>query len=303
MKSVTPHDSRFKKKWAPWLGSTSMPGSVDSTIAAAPEICPQLTGIPSQGSELPHLPNVRRIVIDRPNCGLSGTPARTTELVYRSLRDLVPDVLDALDLERAHVVGSSLGGTIALYGALAAPERIDRIVLLGAPTAIEGLPLPATERLLLLPGMARLAARFVPGRGGQRKAFEGIGHAATIADGRIPDIYWDWNDRLLHDTGSWRDELASYGAFASWSMRYGPGATITQADLGRVASPTHIVWGAHESYGGRGAAELLAGAMPQATITFMPNAGHLPWLDDAAAVGAITEGFLLRPDPELSAAA
>ena len=91
-----------------------------------------LHGSPSSGTNfaplLPHLHGIRSIVIDRPNSGLSGTPARTTSIALRSLTHLVPDVLDALGLERAHVVGSSTGGTVALHGAITAPERVDRLV-------------------------------------------------------------------------------------------------------------------------------------------------------------------------------
>lgn len=266
-----------------------------------------LHGSPTSGAGfaplLPYLPDVRSIVIDRPNCGLSGSPARTSEAAHRSITRLVPDVLDALGLERAHVVASSLGGTIALHGAVSSPERIDRLVLLGAPAAVEGVPTPTLDRLLLFPGLARLASRFVPGRDAQRKAFVGIGHAATIEDGRIPDVYWDWNDRLLHDTGSWRDEFASYAAFSRWSMSYGPDIELTEAQLAGVTTPTQLVWGGRDNYGGREPAEHVATVMPHAQLLFKPDAGHLPWLDDPAAVGAAVQTFLLDRGSALAHAA
>ncbi len=266
-----------------------------------------LHGSPTSGAGfaplLPHLTGLRAIVVDRPNCGLSDTPARTSEHAHRGITRLVPDLLDALGLDQVHLVGSSLGGTVALHGAVSSPERIDRLVLLGAPAAVEGLPLPGLDRLMLLPGMARLAARFVPGRGGQRKAFEGIGHKAAVADGRIPDVYWDWNDRLLHETGSWRDEFASYAAFSRWSMSYGPDVEISIEALRGIAHATQLVWGGRDNYGGRGAAEHLATNMPEARLEFMPDAGHLPWIDDASAVGWMMDGFLRERGDELASAA
>ncbi len=48
---------RLWKKCEPWLGSTSMDGSVASTITRAPATWPHETGTPSHGSELPHRPN------------------------------------------------------------------------------------------------------------------------------------------------------------------------------------------------------------------------------------------------------
>ena len=48
MKYATSKLDRLWKKWEPWLSSTVISGNVASMIALAPQICPQLTGIPSQ---------------------------------------------------------------------------------------------------------------------------------------------------------------------------------------------------------------------------------------------------------------
>mgnify|MGYP001818012385 FL=1 len=244
-------------------------------------------------SLIPHLTGVHSFVIDRPGCGLSESPDWTRGMFQASLDGLVGSALDALGLPRASVLGSSFGGTFALRAARATPERIDRLVLLGGPTAIEGLPLPTIERLLLLPGAARLAARFVPGRDGQRKAVRDIGHAAAVDDGRIPDAYWDWSDQLLQDTGSWRDDIALYRYLSRWSMSYGPEVRITTDDLAAVPAPTLIVWGGYEPYGGREAADHVAQAMPDARVSFLPGAGHLPWIDEPEVVGSAVSDFLL----------
>jgi pimeloyl-ACP methyl ester carboxylesterase len=68
-------------------------------------------------------------------------------------------VLDALGLERAALVGLSMGGGLALRVALAAPDRVSRLVALD-PAGIGRIPLAALGRI---PGgalLARLAARF-----------------------------------------------------------------------------------------------------------------------------------------------
>jgi 4,5:9,10-diseco-3-hydroxy-5,9,17-trioxoandrosta-1(10),2-diene-4-oate hydrolase len=59
-------------------------------------------------------------------------------------------LLDALDIQRAHLVGNSLGGACALRLALEAPERIGRIVLMG-PGGIgisQSKPTDGLKRLL-----------------------------------------------------------------------------------------------------------------------------------------------------------
>jgi 2-hydroxymuconate-semialdehyde hydrolase len=42
------------------------------------------------------------------------------------------DLMDALKLEKAHIVGNSFGGALALSLAIKYPERVDRLVLMGA---------------------------------------------------------------------------------------------------------------------------------------------------------------------------
>lgn len=55
----------------------------------------------------------------------------------------VIDLLDALDIAKAHIVGNSFGGAIALATALRHPARVGKIVLMGAA----GLKWPVTEGL------------------------------------------------------------------------------------------------------------------------------------------------------------
>ena len=52
-------------------------------------------------------------------------------------------VLDALGIEKAHVVGNSFGGSIALSLAINHPERVDRLVLMGSV----GVPFEITPGL------------------------------------------------------------------------------------------------------------------------------------------------------------
>jgi pimeloyl-ACP methyl ester carboxylesterase len=81
-----------------------------------------------------------------------GTPGYTG-------RDLVDDaigVLDALAIERAHLVGMSMGAGIAQEAALAFPDRVASLTLIAASPAVHGGP----DRPRLPPPSAELAARF-----------------------------------------------------------------------------------------------------------------------------------------------
>ncbi|MDP3908689.1 alpha/beta fold hydrolase [Novosphingobium sp.] len=57
--------------------------------------------------------------------------------------DQIIALLDALELERVHVIGNSFGGSMALALAIARPERVERLVLMGSV----GVPFTLTDGL------------------------------------------------------------------------------------------------------------------------------------------------------------
>lgn len=65
-------------------------------------------------------------------------------------RQLV-SLLDALGIERASVVGHSLGGTVAIFFAANYPDRVDRVVLAGSAISI-----PWWFPVLMVPGPGEL---------------------------------------------------------------------------------------------------------------------------------------------------
>src|SRR5207253_620362 len=72
-----------------------------------------------------------------------------------TLRDLVADaigLLDAFGLARAHVVGRSMGGGIAMLAALDYPHRVASLTLIGTSPGGPGLPAMSKEFLAYISG-------------------------------------------------------------------------------------------------------------------------------------------------------
>ena len=63
--------------------------------------------------------------------GFGNSPIETNPVNYRGS---VAEALDAAGVERAAVVGTSLGGMVALDLALDSPERVSALILVGAGT-------------------------------------------------------------------------------------------------------------------------------------------------------------------------
>ena len=72
----------------------------------------------------------RVIAVDTRGHGRS--PRGTAAFTIRQFAEDLLDFMDALHLEKAHILGFSDGGNIALTFALRHPERVDRLILNGA---------------------------------------------------------------------------------------------------------------------------------------------------------------------------
>jgi 4,5:9,10-diseco-3-hydroxy-5,9,17-trioxoandrosta-1(10),2-diene-4-oate hydrolase len=91
----------------------------------------------------------RVLVPDMPGYGKS-TKGVDVDDPFGDIAAAMHGLLDALDIERAHVVGNSLGGGVALRMALEQPQRVGRVVLMG-PAGIgisQGKPTDGLKRLL-----------------------------------------------------------------------------------------------------------------------------------------------------------
>lgn len=92
---------------------------------------------------LPALAERFRVVApDMVGFGFTDRPAGISYGMDTWVRHAV-GVLDALGIERAHVVGNSFGGALAIALAARHPDRVDRLVLMGSV----GVPFPITPAL------------------------------------------------------------------------------------------------------------------------------------------------------------
>jgi 2-hydroxymuconate-semialdehyde hydrolase len=92
----------------------------------------------------------RVIAVDLYGMGFSARSADFTYGFALWSQQLV-SVLDALGIERASVVGHSLGGTVAIFFAANYPHRVDRVVLAGS-----AISFPWSFPLLIVPGPGEL---------------------------------------------------------------------------------------------------------------------------------------------------
>lgn len=235
-----------------------------------------------------HLSGFRCLLIDRPGTGLSE-PCRLDAATFPQFAEaFVGDLLDALEIDRADVVASSLGGHIALRSAAAHPERFKRMVQMAAPALVPDQRLPIFIRLLTVGPIRKLINALPPNERAERSILRQIGHGKSLDAGRIPQPFIDW----YLDLDRYTDTMRNDGELIAELIPSRDRLTLTGELLGSVRVPTLFPWGEDDAFGGAENAREVTAAMPEAELVMLPEAGHLPWIDDPAGVGAATREFL-----------
>jgi 2-hydroxy-6-oxonona-2,4-dienedioate hydrolase len=223
----------------------------------------------------------RSIVLDRPGCGLSEPirgPFADMAAFSEFAETLLVDVLDALKLERAHVVATSFGGYVALRTAAAHADRLDRLVMLGWTVGAPQTRVPAVMRIASLRPVGRLMTAVPANERMVRSVFRRIGLREALENGRVSDELVRCYTSLLRDTGTMRNELEAGPRLIT--LR-GMDERVLLGDdaLGRIRTPTSFVWGEGDPFGSPEIARAFVKRIPGAELELVPG-GHAVWIDD-----------------------
>jgi pimeloyl-ACP methyl ester carboxylesterase len=190
-------------------------------------------------------------------------------------------VLDGLGVERAHVVGLSMGGFCALHLGLRARERADSIVAAGvgygaAPEAQERFrgECAAIAEMFRSEGAAALAPRYA------------VGPARVQLQNRNPEA-WEGFVTALAEHSS---EGAALTMLGVQSRR--PSLYALEEELRQLHVPTLILAG-DEDDGCLEASLMLKRTVPSAGLVILPRTGHTANLEDPDAFNRAIEAFLL----------
>ncbi|RYJ25763.1 2-hydroxy-6-oxo-6-phenylhexa-2,4-dienoate hydrolase [Streptomyces sp. L-9-10] len=93
---------------------------------------PGASGVSNFGANLPvFAERFRTLLVDQPGYGRSVKPERFEKQFFTAAAAAVVELMDELGIDKAHVLGNSLGGGTAARMAINHPDRVDRLVLMG----------------------------------------------------------------------------------------------------------------------------------------------------------------------------
>ena len=230
------------------------------------------------------------VIPDRPGFGLSyPTDYRGLDFRADAARWL-HELTDGLGVDQIDLVGNSMGGFFAIAFAAAHPDRVRRLVLSGAAGGL--FPKPGLFlQLWATPGIGALISRiqFRDTETLRRRAFGSyLVHPESVAADLLDVALLGIN--LPGTANTNRAILQSVATLRGWR----PELRLDDA-LAALAVPTLFVCGEHDLLRPPDIARELATRMPDARITVIPDAGHIPHLDQPELVAAALNDFLSQP--------
>jgi 2-hydroxymuconate-semialdehyde hydrolase/2-hydroxy-6-oxo-octa-2,4-dienoate hydrolase len=208
-----------------------------------------------------------------------GATERPDDIIYslRTWTDHVWAFLDAHDIGKTAIVGNSLGGRIALQMATDRPDRITKMVLMGAP----GVGMTLTDGLIALRG-------YEPSREAMRdllRAYFAV-NPAMITDDLVETRY----------AASIAD-----GAYEAYrTMFYDPRHAgselgITEDEVRAIATPTLLVHGREDKVVPVQVSMTMLGLLPNADLHVFSACGHWTQIERADEFSVLIGDYLGRP--------
>jgi 3-oxoadipate enol-lactonase len=187
-----------------------------------------------------------------------------------AMAEALARTLDEAGVERANVLGTSLGGMVAQEFALAFPERVERLVLVcTTPGGARAFPMPEqTVRLMQ-------EAASLPPELALRRFVEN-----ALANGSLADEIYRLRLENPPDPAGWLAQASAGAAFDAYDR------------LGGLGAPTLVLHGTSDTVVDVRNADLLGSLIPDARIELFDGGGHLFFWEQPDRFAAAVKEFL-----------
>lgn len=218
----------------------------------------------------------RVILYDMPQFGKSEkVVVRGGRLAFNAR--ILEDFMRKIGVRKAHFIGNSMGGQVALKLALDHRNRVDRLVVIGSGAINHSVftPLP-------IEGVKMISAYYKgggPTREKLRALLQTIVHDSSFL-----------TDQILEERYQASVEPETLELYTKRQGRYrkedlGP-------DLPKIQAPTLVVWGMEDRFGALDVGLQITRLMPNAQMHIFTRCGHWAQVEHAEDFNRLTAGFL-----------
>jgi 2-hydroxymuconate-semialdehyde hydrolase len=223
---------------------------------------------------MPELARSRRVIApDMVGFGLTDRPAGMRYTMEAWVRQAV-DLLDALDIERADVVGNSFGGALALALAIRAPQRVRRLVLMGSV----GVPFEITEGLDAVWG-------YTPSVENMRRIMDVFAHDRSLVTDELA--------RMRYEASIRPGIQEAYAAmFPAPRQRWVDAMASPEAAIRALPHPTLLVHGREDQVIPLTTSLTLAQWIADSQLHVFGHCGHWTQIEHTARFNRLVKDFL-----------
>lgn len=202
----------------------------------------------------------RVIALDLPGFGDSDRPAGSYDVGTQAER--LGDILDALGIDQAHLLGNSMGGHIAALFAARYPSRV-RSLALFANAGIDSPNKSELYRLLQSGGANPLVVR-------QPEDFQKLLQFVFFEPPYLPESLKRYLGERAMANAVHHDQV-----FQQLVERYIP----LEPELPRIQAPTLLLWGRQDRVLDVSSIDVMQPLLQKPSVMIMDNVGHAPMLE------------------------
>ncbi|AVO55283.1 alpha/beta fold hydrolase [Ectopseudomonas mendocina] len=219
----------------------------------------------------------RVIALDLPGFGESDRPAGSYDVGTQAER--LADILDALGIEQAHLLGNSMGGHIAALFAARYPDRVRSLALF----ANAGIDTPNKSELF------KLVERGAPNPLVVRRPedFQRLLQFVFVEPPYLPaSLKGYMAERAMANAAHYEQ------VFQQLIERYIP----LEPELPKIQAPTLLLWGKQDRVLDVSSIEVMYPLLQKPSVTIMEGVGHAPMLERPEESALLYRRFLQALD-------
>jgi 4,5:9,10-diseco-3-hydroxy-5,9,17-trioxoandrosta-1(10),2-diene-4-oate hydrolase len=222
--------------------------------------------------------------MDLPGNGRSDKPSSPLSLA--DLAQFVRDFMRVEEIERASLLGHSVGGALSMQFAIQFPEQVDKLVLVDSIGLGKEASLPL--RLITLPLVGEWLSR--PSRKGAAQLWEEAFHDAALVTEEWVELYYEL-DSL---PGNQESMLTTLRSLATVRGIRDEVLAAIRGTMGRITSPTLVVWGQQDAIIPEDHARVAQAGIPGAQVHIFDHCGHMPQMEHPAEFNTLVREFLAQ---------
>lgn len=241
-----------------------------------------LSGLTRTGRDFdfiaPHLKDVRLIRPDYRGRGQSDWAGWETYIVPQEAGDVL-HLMDELGLERAAFLGTSRGGLISMAIAAGQPERVIGVCLNDVGPVLEKSGIENIDRYIGVRPKAKTMEEAAAGRAATAVGFANVPPSRWMEDVERMFVQKPDGVDLNYDPALREGFLLAARAPAPdlWPL------------FGLLkGKPVTLIHGLNSDLLSAQTVKDMQAAFPEMVYAAVPDRGHMPWLDEAEAVAAVT---------------